>query len=163
MMLVSDDSHALPPQHTPIAENRILYRGLSGVMLGKNTLERRQFVELGFSSATPQKAVALGYAGHTDGLPTLFEIEVGQIDNGASLREFSHVDSGADAPVPRPAACARRFPAEEEVCLPPLSNFELVGEGRVEDGLCIFRVKLNVNLKAKTLDELKQERKVAAQ
>ncbi len=34
---------------------------------------------------------------------------------------------------------ARRYPQEFEVCLPPLSNFELLDHGRFEDGICIFR------------------------
>eukprot|EP00961_Rhodomonas_salina_P007930 107650-Rhodomonas_salina.1 len=62
-------------------ENRLLYRGLHGVRLDKEHVENRSFVEFGFSSATPDKEVALAYSKGTrrSELCTLLEIEVGQV------------------------------------------------------------------------------------
>ena len=55
-------------KETPLAENRLLYRGISGVslpdillMFGKD--ECRGFVEFAFSSASPNRHVALQYSG----------------------------------------------------------------------------------------------------
>eukprot|EP00961_Rhodomonas_salina_P192441 2597107-Rhodomonas_salina.1 len=61
-------------------ENRLLYRGLHGVRLDKEHVKNRSFVEFGFSSATPDKKVALDYSkGTRSDLCTLLEIEVGQV------------------------------------------------------------------------------------
>ena len=81
-------------QHTPVTENRLLYRGVSGMSLDKETLQDRDFVEFGFSSATRKREVAVKYSGATrlsDGqtLATIFEIEIGKVDNGADLSQYS--------------------------------------------------------------------------
>ena len=76
-------------QVTPIADGRRLYRGLSGMRINDETLKDRDFVEFGFSSATTDRDVALQYATKGKSLSTLFEIEIGKIDNGAALDEYS--------------------------------------------------------------------------
>jgi len=50
-----------------------------------HTLHR--FVEFAFSSATPNMAVALSYAGSDRS--SVFEIEVGDIDRGADISTYS--------------------------------------------------------------------------
>lgn len=113
------------------------------------------FVEIAFSSATPKKEVALGYAGKCtcaigaarDGgsffceehRSTLFQIEIGQVDRGADLRWVS------------------QFPTEHEHTLLPLSNFEVTDMHR-ERHVNVVEMKLNSNLSAMTIDELKQLR-----
>jgi len=66
--------------------------------------------------------------------PTLFEIQLGQVDRGATLQWIS------------------QFPAEAEVLLPPLSNLEVVGEPIMEQTVrgtvSVCQLRVNVNLKA---------------
>ena len=66
--------------------------------------------------------------------PTLFEIQLGQVDRGAPLRWIS------------------QFPVEEEVLLPPLSNLEVVGEPLMitteRGAVNVCQLRVNVNLKA---------------
>ena len=50
-------------RQTPLPTARKLYRGLSGMALPQDVLDTRKFVEFAFSSATPNKEVALSYAG----------------------------------------------------------------------------------------------------
>jgi hypothetical protein len=67
-------------------------------------------------------------------MPTLFEMQLGQVDRGATLQWIS------------------QFPAEAEVLLPPLSNLEVVGEQTMETerGLVTMcQLRVNVNLKVK--------------
>ena len=65
--------------------------------------------------------------------PTLFEIQLGQVDRGATLSWIS------------------QFPGEEEVLLPPLSNLEVVGDAVEEPfrmkTVKVVKLRVNVNLK----------------
>ena len=70
-------------------------------------------VELGIMSTTTTRGIAVQYSGAEKGRPTIFEIEVGQVDRGAPLRWVS------------------QYPGEDEIVMPPLSNLEVVGEARV--------------------------------
>ena len=64
--------------------------------------------------------------------PTLFEIQLGQVDRGATLSWIS------------------QFPGEEEVLLlPPLSNLEVVGEPFTMGTVRVVKLRVNVNLKVK--------------
>ena len=127
----------------------------------------------GFSSATPKKEVALEYSGALSckgpkcsawnkdkgfcehHRSTILEISTGQIDRGASLKWVS------------------QFPAEDEHVLLPLCNFEVVGMRReifhAADGeekkkydINVLEIKLNLNLNARTLEELRESRKTIA-
>jgi len=59
--------------------------------------------------------------------------------------------------------CAQQFPGEEEVLMPPLSNLEVMGEPyltRLEGHIVlIVPLRVNVNIKSKTMDELTSTRK----
>jgi hypothetical protein len=123
---------------TPLPRSHKLYRGLTGMALPNKVLEKRRFVELAFSSATPSKAVALSYAG-TD-RASVFEIEVGGIDRGADISEYS------------------QYPNEEEHVIPPLSHFEIL-KVRREGSINCYVLRLNVNLRALTLEEIFASRK----
>ena len=73
--------------------------------------------------------------------PTLFEIQLGQVDRGATLSWIS------------------QFPGEEEVLLPPLSNLEVVGEPVEIETMAgeplrmgtvkVVQMRVNVNLKVR--------------
>ena len=125
---------ALPP-------GRRLYRGLTNMALPQAVLDQGAFVEFGFSSATPNGEVAKGYAGSSRS--SLFEIDVSQIDRGAFIGAFS------------------QYEAEEEHVLPPLSHFEIVGKTR-KFGVNVYRLRLNCNLRAQTLEELRENRRNTA-
>ena len=125
-------------RQTPLPGKRKLYRGLSGMALPQDVLEAKRFAEFAFSSATPNKDVALSYAG-TD-RASLFEIEVGEIDRGADISSYS------------------QYPQEEEHVIPPLSHFEIV-QVRRHGNINCYVLKLNVNLRALTIEELRASRK----
>ena len=76
-------------------------------------------VERALMSATPDRAVALGYAGVAAGkeLPTLFEMEVGKTSIGADISSFS------------------QFEAEREHLYAPLALMEIIAEPRIEEHL----------------------------
>ena len=63
--------------------------------------------------------------------PTLFEIQLGQVDRGATLSWIS------------------QFPGEAEVLLPPLSNLEVVGEPFTMGTVRVVKLRVNVNLKVR--------------
>jgi len=92
-----------------LAQGRLLYRGIHSMAYPKDLLETggdspRSFVELGFSSCSTDKHVALEYSkalfcrgsqceafAHDKGIcdqhkPTVLEISTGQLDCGAALR-----------------------------------------------------------------------------
>jgi hypothetical protein len=91
-------------------------------------------------STTTTRDVAIQYSGTEKGRPTIFEIEVGQVDRGAPLRWVS------------------QYPGEDEIVMPPLSNLEVVGDARMENTpkgvVMVVPLRINVNLKSLTMDEL---------
>jgi hypothetical protein len=156
-----------------IPENRMVYRGLGGMLLPEQFWVKDQHgccggVEFGMLSTTTEMNVALDYSA-TDKLDraTVFEIELGQINRGASLTWIS------------------QFPCEDEILIAPLSNLEAINEGHVESkvitrligqgggggggggeqliqtqlDVLVIPLRLNVNLKSKTIEELIATRK----
>eukprot|EP00286_Rhodomonas_abbreviata_P001294 CAMPEP_0181290074 /NCGR_PEP_ID=MMETSP1101-20121128/1224_1 /TAXON_ID=46948 /ORGANISM="Rhodomonas abbreviata, Strain Caron Lab Isolate" /LENGTH=1392 /DNA_ID=CAMNT_0023394343 /DNA_START=102 /DNA_END=4280 /DNA_ORIENTATION=- len=128
-----------------LPEERKLFRGLGGMLLPQVFWVPDEFgcrggVELGLLSMTTNREIALQYSGKSDFRPTVFEIDVGQVDRGASVNWLS------------------QYPKEEEVLMPPLSNLEVVGAPRMElvDGeeVMIVPLRVNVNIKSLTMDEL---------
>ena len=131
--------------------DRKVYRGLGGMLLpqkfwGEDAFGCRGGVELGIMSTTTTREVAIQYSGTEKGRPTIFEIEVGQVDRGAPLRWVS------------------QYPGEDEIVMPPLSNLEVVGDARMEDThkgvIMVIPLRINVNLKSLTMDELQGRRKL---
>ncbi|KAJ1488006.1 hypothetical protein T484DRAFT_1784654, partial [Baffinella frigidus] len=131
---------------TKLPEGGKVYRGMSGVRLPAEFRVPDEFgcrggVELGFLSTSTSKEQALAYIEMSKCRPTLFEIQLGQVDRGATLRWIS------------------QFPSEDEVLLPPLSNLEVVGEPlmmqtkRGPVNVCQLRVN------GLTIDELQARRK----
>ena len=103
---------AVPP-------NRLLYRGLGGMLLpdefwkGSST-GFRGGVEYGLMSTTTSMATAIEYSGIDRKRATIFEIQAGRIDVGASLSSVS------------------QYPGEEEFLMQPLSCLEVIGRPRVD-------------------------------
>jgi len=62
------------------------------------------------------------------------------------------VDRGA------PLSWVSQYPGEDEIVMPPLSNLEVVGDARMEDTrkgiVMVIPLRINVNLKSLTMDEL---------
>lgn len=134
-----------------LPHDRKVYRGLGGMLLPEKFWKEDQFgcrggVELALMSTTIKRDVAIQYSGTEKGRPTIFEIEVGQVDRGASLSWVS------------------QYPMEEEIVMPPLSNLEVVGDARMEESkhglVMVIPLRINVNLKSLTMDELKERRKL---
>ena len=90
-------------------------------------------VEYAFMSTTTDRKVAVHYAGEKAGI--VFEIQLGMVDRGASLRWLS------------------QYPYEKEICFGPLSGLQVVGS-RVEKNLLIVEVRLSVNLQSLTIEQV---------
>ena len=94
----------------------------------------------GCLSTSPGSKVALQYAG--DAMPIVFEISLGAIDRGASLKFLS------------------QYPGEEEILLPPRSYLEVVGslsrQEADENGrlIRIISLKANANMSSSTIEEV---------
>ena len=134
-----------------IPYDRKVYRGLGGMLLPQEFWKEDPFgcrggVEFGIMSTTTTREVAIQYSGVEKGRPTIFEIEVGQVDRGAPLRWVS------------------QYPGEDEIVMPPLSNLEVVGDARMESTskgvVMVIPLRINVNLKSLTMDELQGRRKL---
>lgn len=131
-------------------------------------------VEFGIMSTTKSKSVAVQYSAH-GGVPTIFQIEIGQVDRGAELNWISvrtrymqintHFKISLSLIFPAPT---QQFPGEDEVVIPPLSNLEVTGEPYlsylrnlegVDTQILIVPLRVNVNIKSKTMEELESTRK----
>ena len=107
-------------------------------------------VEFGLLSLTKDRATAISY-GQLSGQKqtsrgTLFEVQVGRIDIGASVAFLS------------------QYPTENEYLLPPLSCLEVVDEPRselLEGGgeIIVVPLRVNANLKSLTVNDLVTSRK----
>jgi tetratricopeptide (TPR) repeat protein len=123
---------------TQLPKMRKLFFGIRGLALPQKVLESASFVNFAYTSATPNIVVAREYAGGKHA--SLFEIQVGQIDRGAFIGEFSY------------------YSEEEEYVLAPMAHYEIVGK-RIEGGVNIYELRLNVIGKTETLQELRENRK----
>ena len=73
--------------------NRKVYRGLSGIELPPEFWQEDEYgakggVEFGIMSTTRHADVAVQYSSYGE-VPTIFEIEIGQVDRGAELNWIS--------------------------------------------------------------------------
>ena len=130
---------------TEVPEDRRLYRGLGGMLLPDSFWTKaegfRGGVERGLMSTTTDRRVAMQYSGADRQRGTVFEISVGRIDIGADL------------------AWVSQYPGEREVLFPPLSCLEVMGEPRVEGGVIVVPLRVNMCLKGLTLEQLVERRK----
>jgi hypothetical protein len=102
-----------------LPKDRVVYRGLEDLGLPEEFLKEDRFgvrggVEFGLMSTSEDRRVAIQYAGTR--MPTVFEIRVGAVDRGASLKFLS------------------QYPGEDEILFPPMSYLEVTGETRMEAG-----------------------------
>jgi ankyrin repeat protein len=141
-----------------IPPGTLLYRGLGGTLEFPDRFTRADpscatpnalgFLEYGFMSTTADKSVAMQYSGVKEGKPRagILQISPNSVDRGADISEFS------------------QYPAEREFLFVPYSFIQ--GEGRqrtevVAGGgvLTVVPVRVNINLKTETVDELKEKKK----
>eukprot|EP00291_Cryptomonas_curvata_P030574 CAMPEP_0172208590 /NCGR_PEP_ID=MMETSP1050-20130122/34565_1 /TAXON_ID=233186 /ORGANISM="Cryptomonas curvata, Strain CCAP979/52" /LENGTH=445 /DNA_ID=CAMNT_0012888215 /DNA_START=1008 /DNA_END=2342 /DNA_ORIENTATION=- len=88
------------------------------------------------------KAVATQYSGVDKQRGSVFEIVPGRIDIGAELSWLS------------------QYPGEAEYLFPPLSCLEVIDEPHVQGQVVVFPLRVNINLKGLTLEQLEERRKV---
>jgi Ca2+-binding EF-hand superfamily protein len=132
----------------PIPEGRCVFRGLGGMILPScfhepNELGCMGGVERAFMSTTTKREIAIQYSGNKT--PTIFQINIGEVDMGASLNLLS------------------QYQGEEEILMPPLSNLEVSGPKWYENGCMVVPLRINVNLKSSTIDEIVTRRKMLHQ
>jgi hypothetical protein len=141
-----------------IPQDTILYRGLGGTLDFPDSFYRPLtdcatpnalgFAEYGFMSTTADKHVAVQYSGVQQGKPKacIMQIRPNSVDRGADISEFS------------------QYPAEKEFLFVPNSFIQGEGQQRTEvvDGggiVTIVPVRVNINLKTETVEELKEKKK----
>ncbi len=141
-----------------IPPGTLLYRGLGGTLEFPDSFSRADpkrttpivlgFLEYGFMSTSADKSVAVQYSGVKEGMPKacIMQIHPNAVDRGADISKFS------------------QYPGEKEFLFVPYSFIQ--GEGRqrteVVDGggvLTIVPVRVNINLKTETVQELKEKKK----
>ena len=111
-------------------------------------------VELGMLSLTASWETAIRYGRYEGGRRgTVFEVQVGRVDVGASVRFLS------------------QYPGEDEFLMPPMSCLEVVGEPRLEVGgevtdgqfgvceVVVVPLRVNANLLCSTVENLIGRRK----
>ena len=125
-----------------------LYRGLGGdkklppFFYKSDEKGCRGMVEWAFMSTTLDKNVAIKYSGVREGkpFPLIFDIDSGAVDRGAMISEFS------------------QYPAEKECLFVPCSFLEPQGGEVMEvtpNGLLgKVRIRLNMNIKSRTCEDL---------
>ena len=137
-----------------IADGLKLYRGLGGTMQLPTSFYQadkrgsKGFAEWGFMSTTSDRQIAIDYSGAKDDKPhsAVFVITAGAVDRGACIRDLS------------------QYPTEVEYLWLPLSFLAPSGEQYLEltnQGLLlIIPVRVNANVKARTIEELEEQKKI---
>jgi ankyrin repeat protein len=128
-----------------------LYRGVENITYPRHFLERdssgrRGITEYAFMSTTQSIDIALQYSGAKErkNSPTIFEIEVGSVDRGARISEFS------------------QYGHEIEYLWAPgtfLEPFESRLESVRDCTVTVHRVRAKSNLKVMTIEELQSANK----
>jgi ankyrin repeat protein len=141
-----------------IPPGTLLYRGLGGTLEFPDSFYRATakcttpnalgFLEYGFMSTTAERSVAVQYSGVKERRPRacIMQIRPNSVDRGADVSEFS------------------QYPGEREFLFVPYSFVQCEGHHRTEivDGggaLTVVSVRVNVNLKTETVEELKEKKK----
>ena len=93
-------------------------------------------VDRAFVSTSHDRDEAMRYATTgDDGVPMLFEMQMGMVDRGADIEWLS------------------QYPREKECLFAPLTAFELL-RTRVDEGVLVAEIRLNANMNALTLEEV---------
>jgi hypothetical protein len=137
-----------------IPAGMLLYRGLGGTLELPDSFTNadengcKGYTEFGFMSTTADRRVAVQYSGVKDKKPqaSIMEIHPNAIDRGADISEFS------------------QYPGEKEFLFVPMSYVQGEGRCRVEIGpgggvLKVISVRININLKTETSEQLKGKKK----
>jgi hypothetical protein len=125
----------------------VVYRGISGMKLPEPFLVSskhnvRGGIEYAFMSTTLDRNVALRYATSGTGEPsTLMVMQMGMVDRGAQLDWLS------------------QYPEEKEILLPPLTGIEVQNDEVTADNVRVLQMRLNINLRSTTLEQLLAARK----
>ena len=122
-----------------------VYRGIKEAALPEEFFTPNQHgvrggVEFGFTSTSKHKHEALAYAGGDGGAPTIFEMQTGMVDRGASI------------------SCLSQYPWEDEILFAPLLGMEVL-RTRVEGPMLFVQMRLTVNLTALSLEQQLSKRK----
>lgn len=137
-----------------IPPGTLLYRGLGGTMELPDSFRDADsngcvgYTEYGFMSTTADRSVAVHYSGVKEHKPkaSIMEIHPNSVDRGADISEFS------------------QYPGEKEYLFVPCSFVQAEGRQRVVLGpgggvLTVISVRVNINLKTETLEQLKGKKK----
>ena len=122
-----------------------VYRGLKDAQLPEAFFTPNQYgvrggIEFGFTSTSKHRKAAITYAGGEGGAPTVFEMQTGMVDRGASISVLS------------------QYPWEEEILFAPLLGMEVL-RTRVDGGVLVVMLRLTVNLTALSLEQQLSKRK----
>jgi hypothetical protein len=137
-----------------IPPGTLLYRGLGGTMELPDSFSNTDsngcvgYTEYGFMSTTADRDVAVNYSGVKEHKPraSIMEIHPNSVDRGADISEFS------------------QYPGEKEYLFVPCSFVQGEGRQRVVIGpgggvLTVISVRVNINLKTETVEQLKGKKK----
>jgi hypothetical protein len=147
-----------------------VYRGITGATLPTSFFEPNEDgvcggIEFGFTSTTPDRAVAIGYAANV--ASTVIEAHMGMIDRGADISWLSQVPAAVLALAVLPAALIQpssamgltepppptQFAHEREVVFPPLMALE-VQDTSVEGDILVVSAKHSLNMVSLTLEQV---------
>ena len=149
-----------------------VYRGTGGATLPKsffvmNEDGLRGGIEFGFTSTTPDRSVAVQYAGKA--AATVISARMGMVDRGADiswLSQFAHEKASAallrhvpPSSHPIPSATTPRKTAQE-VLFPPLMALEVLSSG-VENRLMVVDARLSLNMMSQTLEQARVTARVS--
>ena len=120
-----------------------VYRGVENLVLPEQFWQKNNFgvkggVESAFMSTTRDKDVAKQYALEQQskgGAGFLFEMQQGMVDRGSDLSWLS------------------QYPHEKEILFAPLTGIE-VQSTRIEDSVVVVEVRLSINLKTETIEQV---------
>ena len=130
-----------------------VYRGVAGGTLPPTFWHKNEWnvaggVETSFMSTTLDRSVAVHYAGGdaaaegaeggdapSAGAALVFEIQMGMINRGADLSWLS------------------QYPHEAEILFAPLTGVEVTGT-RVEGGVIVVELAVDINLSARTIEQV---------
>ena len=126
-----------------IGTPEVVYRGFHSRAITAQDFSAGAFVELGAQSFTRERRVAQTYSqdGGEDGAHYVYEVTEGHIDQGADISKLSF------------------YPGEAEKFYRPLSMMQVIGN-RIEGTTLVLTLRVNVNTKVSTLEELRQRKKL---